>query len=506
MKYQKGRKLINKYFEENNFVQSNIESYNSFIEWRLQSLIDEIGYAIPAVIPPEAEEVKFQFGKITIEKPSIVEADGAKRKILPVEARMRNLTYAAPVYLEISLLIDGKERERAEVQIAEIPVMLKSKLCYLHGLSKEELIAVGEDPYDPGGYFIINGTERVLSLLEDLASNNIFVAKEKVGPVTHSAKLFSSSKVYKIPHTLERTKEGLFLMSFAGLNKVPAVVLLKALGFTKDEEIPKLIGLEGADEEIFINLYDFVDIKTEEEAQDYIARLSSMVLAKEQKMQRVSYILDNFLLPHIGSKPEDRKLKGYFIGRMIKKILLLKQGKIPKDDKDHYQNKRVRLAGDLLEDLFRANLKILVNDILYIFQRGVRRGKILPISSIVRTKLLTQRIKSAMATGNWTGNRQGVSQRLERDNALCTLSHLQRVASLLEASRESFEARELHSTHWGRLCPLESPEGKNIGLRKNLSLLAAITPELKPEEIEANFKVLEDLGLKKIGAQEEIHG
>ena len=504
MKAPERNLLVNKYFEENNFVQSNIESYNSFIDWRLQNLIDETGPATPAVIPPEAEEVKFKFGKITVEKPSIIEADGAKRRILPVEARMRNLTYTAPVYLEVSLIIDGKERERAEVQIAEIPVMLKSKLCYLHGHTRQELIESGEDPYDSGGYFIINGTERTLSLLEDLSSNNIFVTKEKTGPVTHSAKLFSASKVYKIPHTLERTKDGLFMLSFAGLKRVPAIVVLKALGMTKDADIPKLINLEGADEDIYINIYDFLEIKTETAAQEHIAKMSSMVLTPEQKMQRITYLLDNFLFPHIGSKEEDRKKKAYFLGRMIKKLLLLKLGKIKKDDKDHYKNKRVRLSGDLLEDLFRANLKILINDILYIFQRGVRRGKVLSINSIVRTKLLTQRIKSAMATGNWTGNRQGVSQRLERDNSLSTLSHLQRVASLLEASRESFEARELHATHWGRLCPLESPEGKNIGLRKNLALLASITSEIKQEKIDETMNIFEEFGLKSVETEEKL--
>ena len=138
--------LIKRYFAENNFVQSNIESYNQFIEWKLQKLIDELGDAVPAVIPPEAEEVKFRFGKISVEKPAIVEADGAKRKILPVESRLRDLTYAAPIYLEVSLMIDGKERERAEIEVAQVPVMLKSRLCYLNNLSKEELISAGEDP------------------------------------------------------------------------------------------------------------------------------------------------------------------------------------------------------------------------------------------------------------------------------------------------------------------------------------------------------------------------
>jgi DNA-directed RNA polymerase beta subunit len=250
--------LIRTYFKENNLVQSNIESFNDFVNWRLQKIIDEIGTAVPAVIPPETEEVKFIFGKIRVEKPCIVEADGAKRKLYPMEARLRDLTYSAPVYLEISLVIDNKERERAEIKIAEVPIMLKSSLCFLNNLNHKELIEAGEDPYDPGGYFIINGTEKLLVLLEDLAANQIFVSKETIGPMTHSAKIFSASDVYKIPHTMERSKDGVLYLSFAGTKRVPLVVLLKALGFTKDEDIAKLIPIEGANEDIYINLYDFL--------------------------------------------------------------------------------------------------------------------------------------------------------------------------------------------------------------------------------------------------------
>ena len=123
--------LIKKYFEENYFVQSNIDSFNSLIEWRLQKIVEEQGEAIPAVVPPDVEEVKFRFGKLTIGKPRIVEADGADRILYPMEARLRNLTYSAPIFLEVELVIDGKEREREIVQVAELPVMLKSNNCYL---------------------------------------------------------------------------------------------------------------------------------------------------------------------------------------------------------------------------------------------------------------------------------------------------------------------------------------------------------------------------------------
>lgn len=104
-----------------------------------------------------------------------------------------------------------------------------------------------------------------------------------------------------------------------------------------------------------------------------------------------------------------------------------------------------------------------------------------------------------MATGSWSSGREGISQRLDRENALSSFSHLGRVVSPLPTSQENFKARELHPTHWGRLCPVESPEGKNIGLRKNISLLARNTPEIKKEDLEKNIKTIKELGLEEIG-------
>ena len=162
------------------------------------------------------------------------------------------------------------------------------------------------------------------------------------------------------------------------------------------------------------------------------------------------------------------------------------------DDKDHSMNKRLKLSGELLADLFRVNLKVLIGDLLYNFQRIVKRGKFPSIKVIIRDKLLTQRIYSSMATGNWVGGRKGIAQRMQRLNHLETMSHLQRVVSPLSASQENFEARALHSTHLGRLCPIETPEGTNIGLRKNLALLTEISHD---QDEEALVKILKSNGL-----------
>ena len=141
------------------------------------------------------------------------------------------------------------------------------------------------------------------------------------------------------------------------------------------------------------------------------------------------------------------------------------------------------------------NLQVLIGDLLYNFQRIVKRGKFPSIRVIIREKLLTSRIYSSMATGSWVGGRKGISQRIQRLNFLETLSHLQRVVSPLSASQENFEARELHATHLGRLCPIETPEGTNIGLRKNLSLLCSVSKDINEDGI---IKQLKNFGLNTI--------
>jgi DNA-directed RNA polymerase beta subunit len=154
-------------------------------------------------------------------------------------------------------------------------------------------------------------------------------------------------------------------------------------------------------------------------------------------------------------------------------------------------NKRIRLSGDLLIDLFRVNFKILVGDILYNFQRIIKRGKLPSTRVIIRDKLLTSRIYSSMATGEWVGGRQGISQRMDRSNFLAMISHLQRVVSPLSSSQENFEARALHCTHLGRICPIETPEGTNIGLRKNLAMLCSISQASSEQLLLERLKTLD---------------
>ena len=171
--------LIDKYFEEKKFVDSNIQSFNNFLEKGLQEVIEENKEAEPTIIPANIEKFKIRFGRITVGKPEITEADGSKRNIYPMEARLRKISYHAPIFLEVSSYINDVQRENFVAEVGKMPIMLKSKYCHLEGLNREELVKRGEDATDPGGYFIINGTERVIVNVEDLAGNNFVVEKIK---------------------------------------------------------------------------------------------------------------------------------------------------------------------------------------------------------------------------------------------------------------------------------------------------------------------------------------
>ncbi|MEK6982956.1 MAG: DNA-directed RNA polymerase subunit B'' [Nanoarchaeota archaeon] len=493
--YKYGKTLIQKYFEEQSFVDSDIDSFNNFIDKELLNIIEENREIIPTIIPHNIDEFKIRLDKIWVEKPKMIEADGSSRNIYPMEARLRKITYSAPCWITVSAHINGVQRESFDTQIGNLPIMLKSKWCHLYKLPRDDLISRGEDPDEPGGYFIINGTEKVLITIEDLVSNKLLVGKDSTGPSEIVGKLFSEYGSFKIPHTVERMKDGLFYLTFTRVKRIPIIAVIKALGLLKDEEITRFILPERQFDEVIINLLEFVDIKNEDEAIDYIAKKIGITQSKEVRIERMKEILDKYLLPHLGIKPEDRISKAYNLCKMLKKYILVSNEEFDFDDKDHYMNKRLKMSGDLLADLLRLNLKVLIGDLLYNFQRIVKRGKFPSIKVIIRDKLLTQRIYSSMATGVWVGGRKGISQRIQRLNYHETLSHLQRIVSPLSASQENFEARELHSTHLGRLCPIETPEGTNIGLRKNLALLCTISGELNEEDI---LKMLKNVGLRVI--------
>jgi DNA-directed RNA polymerase subunit B" len=480
------------FLKKRELVRQHIDSYNDFVENRLQQIVDETGKIETDV------GVEVILGKITVDNAEVIEADGSRNKLKPNEARLRNLSYFSPIYLEMTIKKDDGEREAEEVKIGMLPTMIKSKVCNLYGLSREELIAAREDPLDPGGYFIVNGSERALVTIEDLAPNKIMLERsEKYVKATEVAKVFSKRGGFRALVTVERDRGGLIGVSFPSVpGTLPLVILMRALGLETDQEIVSTISEDPEIlQSILGNLEEYLDIKTRDAAIEVIGKKVAAGQTREYRLKRAEQVIDRYLLPHIGVEPEDRIRKAYYLGRMVHRVLELALGRRDPDDKDHYANKRLRLAGDLMEDLFRVAFYNLTRDIKYQLERAVVRGKEPSVQTAVRADVLTERIRHALATGNWVGGRAGVSQLLDRTNYLSVLSHLRRVISPLSRSQPHFEARDLHPTQWGKICPSETPEGPNCGLVKNLALACEFSTGYDETILEPK---LYELGVRKI--------
>jgi len=483
--------LVKRYLKEHSPFESNITSFNNFLNHRMQKIVDEMNDNL------NNDDVEIRLGKVRIGVPNIIEADGSTNIVTPSIARLRNLTYSAPVFVELSVKY-GEQSDSAEVEVGRIPIIVRSIACTSNGMTKEDMIKNYMDPLDHGGYFIVNGNERVIAMSEDLAPNQPFIEEGRLGL---TLRVFSQRGAYRIPTTISETGEGILDVTFSRLKNIPAIIILKALGMVKEEEIANRIKQES--DCLVVNLYEFADIKSTDDAMVYIAEKSGIQGTKKEVLDRVKQRIDSFFLPHIGTDKSSRIEKAMTLSRLIRLYLKSKENEDIRTDKDHYANKRIKLSGDLMSDLFRVNMGILIRDIQYSLQKITKRKKFYSLKTVAKSTLFTHRIESAVATGSWIGERSGVTQNMDKTNYLAVLSQLQKITSTLPGEQENFAARTLHPTHYGRFCPIETPEGTEIGLRKNLALLAKISTAVNQDE-KAVVKKLVDLGLVKDGEGTDV--
>jgi len=487
--------ILSDLLQREGVARQHLNSYNELVLKGLQNIIDEIGeIEVETVSTP----YKVKLGKLTIAMPRVVEIDGSVSNVLPMESRLRNLTYSSPILLEMTIEEEGLPRDTTRQHIGDMPVMVKSELCQLSNKTKQQLIEVGEDPNDPGGYFIINGSERVIVGLEDLSPNKILVDAERVAGVPiYKSRIYSSVVGYR--SKLEAT-----LKQDGAINvKVPScpvdlsfVIVMRALGIKSDKEIANAVSQKAEIQDLLEVSFDKAsEAPTEKDALVYIGNRVAHGMLEEFRIKRAQSMLDWGLLPHLGKTEDKRFDKAMFLGEAVCKLLELRLGWIEPDDKDHYGNKVIKFAGQMLADLFRTAFRNLVRDMKYQLERtGQKRGGNV-VGAAIRTGIITDKLKNAIATGNWGRGKVGVTQLLDRTNYLSTLSHLRRVQSPLSRSQPNFEARDLHATHFGRICPSETPEGVNCGLVKNLALSAIISVGVATPEVEER---LWELGAKPV--------
>ena len=474
--------IIQDILSREGIARQHLTSFDEFLTTGLQQIINEIDH-----IDIENAEYPYRIklGRIQFKQPRMMELDGSVTHITPAEARLRNVSYVAPLMMEASVIEDGKTLESRFLHIGDIPVMVKSDGCILRSFTNQKLIDHAEDPEDPGGYFIINGSERVIVGLEDLSYNKIIVDADKIGgKKVFKAKVYSSIVGYRAKLELVLKEDGLIVARIPGSPvDIPIITLVRALGLESDKEIASAISLNDKIQNELEGSFEKSEIATPKDAIEYISKRIAPGMLEEFQIKRAETLLDWGLLPHLGKQPENRKEKIQFLGEAACKLLELKLGWIQPDDKDHYGNKVVKFAGQMLADLFRTAFRNLVRDMKYQLERSGQKRGINAVSAAIRPGIISDKLNNAIATGNWGRGRVGVTQLLDRTNYLSTISHLRRVQSPLSRTQPNFEARDLHSTHFGRICPSETPEGSNCGLVKNLALSAIISVSVPSEEI-----------------------
>ncbi len=476
--------LVESYFEYAGPINQRLKSFDQFIEEKVPEIVEE-----QSVIECN-NEVKIVLSNVEVTRPEIVEADrSAKVRLTPMEARHRNMTYSGSIYIDIRLYRKDVLIDEKRSYVGEIPIMVKSKYCNISGLSREELIEIGEDPMDLGGYFVVNGSEKVLISQEVLALDRILL-NETNGLI--KAQVISVKGAFKGKVKIERNLEGLLYVTFpSSPRKLSLVELLNALGMTKQDDILNAFDDERViKNEILLNL-DKIESTSTNDALDKIGKAVAPSQTQNYRLRRAQEVLDSFLLPHIGQNKKDRLAKAHYLIIMATKIIEKAYNIRSQADKDHYANKRLEVAGKLMEHLFRYSFKHFINDLKFQIDRTISRHRKLNITTIIRPDAITERIKFAVSTGTWVGQITGVCAFMDRVNYVASLTNMRKVKSTLDSQRELYEARDVHGTHWGRLCPVETPDGPNCGLSKNLSIMARVTMDVNPKLISEYLDVLE---------------
>ncbi|MGD0819003.1 MAG: DNA-directed RNA polymerase subunit B, partial [Methanomassiliicoccales archaeon] len=371
------RDLVELYFKERSIVNHHISSFDDFLSTldnpnsRMQKIVDNLRVSAEDLdrgfirLDPDKTDgriVEIRVGRKRDEKtgnidnqsrptihvglPVVREANGYVHDLSPMEARLRNLNYLAPVYLDFTVVEDGIEKEPERVHIGDLPVMVKSKKCTLYKENMEQereindheysqrLMKAGEDPMDPGGYFIIGGTERVLITLEDLAPNRVMVEyNERYGTKLEVAKVFSQREGHRALTLVEKKRDGMLMVTVpAASGQIPLVALMKALGMKTDEEIFEAVAsMPEMHNIVYANIEECQDKKlfppngifTPDDANLYLERKFATGQAKEYRLKKVESIIDRSLLPHLGDTKDDRMKKAIFLGRIARSVLEL---------------------------------------------------------------------------------------------------------------------------------------------------------------------------------------
>jgi hypothetical protein len=460
--------LLSNYFKENDVV-TNVqkESFEHFIHYRLQSIIEE-----EPCINVQLEKgghLDVSFHQAYVDNPYIVDEKRQIRYITPNEARLRELTYSSTVSVDVIVreYVNNElksEKILPKTCIARLPMMIGTSKCNLYDKSKEERFSVGECKYDTGGYFIIRGKERVLISQERGNLNHIYVFKQKPNvKYSHSAEIRSTSEEnghsVMVQMRLYSTNHRIMIALPFFQQEVPLSYIFVIFGYKSHhvrQMFDEIITTKHHHIEIFRShlLRDMDMIATPENATKEIGQTIVHSIIKETRSHYISQVLHNDMFPHLGITSSVQE-KVVFMIYMLHKLLQTFLDMRAEDDRDHMNNKRFETAGYLISELFRALYKRFVR---MIEPQVQKKHDVLTI--INRTAIITQGMKTCFATGNWgipksSYIRCGVSQILSRLSFNSTISHLRRILIPIGKEGKNSKIRQIHSSQYGFVCPNE---------------------------------------------------
>jgi len=482
--------LLPAFLKVKGLVKQHLDSFNYFVDTDLKKIIRANELVLSDVDP----EFYLKYLDIRVGHKSS-SAPGTKEVILPPhECRLRDLTYSAPIYVDVEYTRGRKIIMHKDLEIGRMPIMLRSNKCILDGINEKQMALFDECPIDPGGYFVVNGTEKVILVQEQLSKNRIIVeADEKKGIV--QASVTSSTHERKSKTYVIKKNDKIYLKHNSIAEDVPIVIILKAAGITSDLEILQLVcGSDPNYQDLFVVNFEEaarLEVHTQQQALNYVGKRVKTIrragAPKLSQLQEGIEAIATTIIAHLTVSDLQFREKALYIAVMARRVLMTMYNPKMVDDRDYVGNKRLELAGQLMsllfEDLFKkfnSDFKANIDKILKKPSRTSEFDALLSIN--IHSNNITMGLNRAISTGNWSlkrfkMERAGVTHVLSRLSYISALGMMTRISSQFEKSRKVSGPRALQPSQFGMLCTSDTPEGEACGLVKNLALMTHITTD-----------------------------
>lgn len=503
--------IIASFFRSKGLVHQQVDSFNHFLA-RIPVMVRGLAEVVPRLddqhdparpFDAEREQVRVSMTDVRIGVPTHENdlfSGGRGPPMFPNECRLRDMTYSA--HSEVTVLMraytDPEKpptmQRSFSVPLGRIPIMLKSMRCNLAGKDEDELPRLNECPHDQGGYFVINGTEKVLIAQERQAANHIYTyAKSKELFVSEIKSMIEGSMTkprtlqIKISSSRKGGGFGAIECRVAQMETfIPLFVLYRALDVLGDKEVLRTIVPDiESDLKVLEVLRPSMEVAaaakifTQDAALVFIGNRLGEINSRENLVEKARSLLARDLLPHMGTDPASARRKCFFLGIMVHKLLLVALGRREETDRDFLGNKRMDMAGALLGYQFNTFLVQIRNEMGKVLRdHAVGRKPQFKIEQLVNHGLITSGMRSCLSTGNFGGKndvKTGVAQTLNRLTYSSSLSNLRRIQNPIDPGSKATRPRNLHCTQWGYICPVETPEGGSIGLLKNMALMCLVS-------------------------------